>query len=121
MTKKQTGILLKNYYGTGGERSAFDLLNMFDEVNFKIIFVTAHSHYAIKAIKFSAIDFLLKPVEASDLIESTKKAIKEINYNHQAQYKGLVFNPKEFISWLYQFKTGWCFYQLMRSSDLKLT
>ncbi len=74
------------------ERSAFDLLNMFDEVNFKIIFVTAHSHYAIKAIKFSAIDFLLKPVEASDLIASTKKAIREINYNHQVQYKGLVEN-----------------------------
>ncbi len=74
------------------EQTAFDLLNKFDEVNFKIIFVTAHAHYAIKAIKFSAIDYLLKPVEASDLVISLNKAIKEINFNHQHQYKGLVEN-----------------------------
>ncbi len=76
------------------DQSAFDLLSKFDEVKFKIIFVTAHSHYAIKAIKFSAIDYLLKPVEASDLIDAVTKAISEINFNHQNQYRGFVENLK---------------------------
>ena len=74
------------------EQSAFDLLKKFDEVSFKIIFVTAYSHYAIKAIKFSAIDYLLKPVEASDLVIAVNKASNEINYNHQNHYKGFVEN-----------------------------
>ena len=44
--------------GTG-----FDLLSKFDEINFEVIFVTAFDKYAIKAIKFSAMDYLLKPVD----------------------------------------------------------
>src|SRR5690554_1212997 len=44
--------------GTG-----FDLLKAFDSINFKYIFVTAYQEYAIRAFKFSAIDYLLKPVE----------------------------------------------------------
>lgn len=51
----------------------FDLLKMFDRINFRIIFVTAYSEYAIKAFRFSALDYLLKPVKIDELIEAVAK------------------------------------------------
>lgn len=54
--------------GTG-----FDLLKKFDDPFFRIIFVTAHSQYALKAFKFSAIDYLLKPVDIDDLKRAADK------------------------------------------------
>ncbi|MGQ0829501.1 MAG: LytR/AlgR family response regulator transcription factor [Bacteroidota bacterium] len=50
--------------------NAFDLLEKFKEINFNIIFVTAYDHYAIKAIKFSAIDYILKPVDPEELTKA---------------------------------------------------
>ena len=43
--------------------SGFDVLRQVAERNFDVIFVTAHNHYAIKAIKYSAVAYLLKPVD----------------------------------------------------------
>lgn len=74
--------------------SGFDLLRQIEKIDFKIIFVTAHSHYAIKAIRFSAIDYLLKPVDTDDLIDAVKNASNEAHINHQVQYKGLLSNLK---------------------------
>jgi two-component system LytT family response regulator len=54
--------------GTG-----FDLLKKFDDPFFRIVFVTAHSQYALKAFKYSAIDYLLKPVDVDDLKKSADK------------------------------------------------
>ncbi|MCD6018381.1 MAG: DNA-binding response regulator [Bacteroidetes bacterium] len=54
--------------GTG-----FDLLKKFDKINFKIIFVTAHQEFAIEAFKYSALDYLLKPLSPTNLIEAVKK------------------------------------------------
>ena len=53
--------------------NGFDLLNKFKEINFKIIFVTAYDAYALKAIKYSALDYLLKPVDKKELIEAVNK------------------------------------------------
>ena len=72
--------------------SGFDFLRQVDKVDFKIIFVTAHSHYAIKAIRFSAVDYLLKPVDTDDLIEAVKKASEENHINREDHYKGLLNN-----------------------------
>ncbi len=47
--------------------NGFDLLQKFDSINFDVIFTTAYDHYAIKAIKYSAIDYLLKPIDINDL------------------------------------------------------
>jgi two-component system LytT family response regulator len=59
--------------------SGFDMLRKIPQPSFKIIFVTAHSHYAIKAFKFSAVDYLLKPIDIDDLVESVNKVEREIN------------------------------------------
>ncbi len=47
--------------------NAFDLLNRLQPVEFKVIFVTAFDNYAIRAFKYSAMDYLLKPVDAEEL------------------------------------------------------
>lgn len=54
--------------------SGFKLLESLGEINFDIIFTTAYDQYAIKAIKFSAIDYLLKPIFPDDLVVAVKKA-----------------------------------------------
>jgi two-component system LytT family response regulator len=51
----------------------FDLINMFDKLDFKVIFVTAYSEYAVKAFRFSAVDYLLKPVRIDELISAVEK------------------------------------------------
>ena len=50
--------------------SGFDLLEHFPDRTFDVIFVTAHSHYAIKAFKFSAVDYILKPVDIQELVRA---------------------------------------------------
>ena len=47
--------------------NGFDMLEMFSNVPFEVVFTTAYGHYAIKAIKHSALDYLLKPVEVDEL------------------------------------------------------
>ncbi len=59
--------------GTG-----FDLLKKFDKIPFKIIFITAHEEYAVRAFKFSALDYILKPVTAGDLFLAIEKANEAI-------------------------------------------
>lgn len=59
--------------GTG-----FDLLKNIQTPNFQLIFATAHNQYAIDAFRFSAIDFLLKPVDPEILQTSIKRAIENI-------------------------------------------
>ena len=62
-----------------GKESSFDLLEQLNYTEFKIIFVTAHEEYALKAIKMSALDYLLKPVNPKDLIQAIKHASNQIN------------------------------------------
>jgi len=50
-----------------GSQSGFELLELFDEIKFQVAFVTAHEEFALKAIKFSAIDYIIKPASISDL------------------------------------------------------
>lgn len=56
-----------------GNRTSFELLDMFAPISFKVIFVTAHNDYAIKAFKYAAIDYILKPITSNDLLEAVKK------------------------------------------------
>lgn len=65
--------------------NGFDLLRMFKTIDFKIIFITAFSEYAVQAFRFSAIDYLLKPVKIAELIEAVNKVKLERTMNHSFQ------------------------------------
>jgi two-component system LytT family response regulator len=54
--------------GTG-----FDLLEILPETNFKLIFTTASDEFAIKAFKFSAVDYLLKPIDPDELMDAVSR------------------------------------------------
>ncbi len=56
--------------------NGFQLLEKLNEHNFKLIFTTSYDQYAIKAIRFSAIDYLLKPIDPSELKQAVQKAIQ---------------------------------------------
>ncbi len=55
--------------GTG-----IELLQKLPKIDFQVVFITAHNHYAVEAFKFSAIDFLLKPIDIEELIRSVQRA-----------------------------------------------
>ena len=60
------------------DKNGFDLLNELSPVHFEVIFVTAHNEYTIQAFKYSAVDYLLKPVEEDLLIEAVRRAGQRI-------------------------------------------
>jgi two-component system, LytTR family, response regulator len=62
--------------GTG-----FDLLTHFPEKDFDVVFITAFNHYAIKAIKFSAVDYILKPININEFIEAVNRVINKRSFN----------------------------------------
>ncbi len=53
--------------------NGFDLLRKLDQIDFKVIFTTAYDQYALKAFKYNAIDYLLKPIDKDELIEAVRK------------------------------------------------
>lgn len=54
--------------------NGFDLLERVRPVNFQVIFTTAYNQYALRAIKISALDYLLKPIDAEELVNAMQKA-----------------------------------------------
>jgi len=73
--------------GTG-----FDLLEKVEPAECKVIFITAYNEYAIKAIKFSALDYLLKPVDSAELIEAVNRADNLVSKELKTQIDTLVHN-----------------------------
>ena len=76
------------------EINGFDFLKMVKNRNFEIIFTKAHNQYAIKAIKFSALDYLLKPIEISELKEAISRVLANRNTqkNYEAIHENLLKN-----------------------------
>ncbi|MET4081005.1 two-component system LytT family response regulator [Pedobacter sp. UYP30] len=72
-----------------GRNTGFDLLNKLDEKLFEVIFVTAYDQYGIQAIKFAALDYLLKPVNIAELTAAVAKA--DIRIKDKMQYHQLSF------------------------------
>lgn len=58
------------------DMTGFELLQQLDDINFQTIFTTSHSHYAIKAFRFNALDYLIKPIVESELNEAIKRFLK---------------------------------------------
>ena len=75
--KHQPDIVLLDIEMPG--HSGLELLDFFDEneVNFSIIFTTAYNEYALKAFKFSAVDYLLKPIIPEELAEAIQRVSKQ--------------------------------------------
>jgi two-component system LytT family response regulator len=59
-------------------KNGFELLQMFEKITFRVVFITAYAEYAIKAFRFSATDYLLKPVMIDDLRSAVNKVKSEI-------------------------------------------
>lgn len=83
----QPGIVLLDIQMPDG--TGFDILNHFPTRKFKVIFFTAHKEYAIKAIKHTALDYLLKPVDRNELKSALERAIIELEENNNGNSENL--------------------------------
>jgi len=72
--------------------SGFDLLASIDDGFFSVIFVTAYDQYAIQAFKFAALDYLLKPVDGTELKRAVDKHIKNTDSSLRKDQLSLVLN-----------------------------
>lgn len=68
------------------QKSGLDLLKLFPKINFQVIFITAHSNFAVDAIKFSAVGYVLKPIDDYELSFAVNKALERID-------SGLMYAP----------------------------
>jgi two-component system LytT family response regulator len=57
--------------------NGFTMLKQLTNKNFEVVFITAYDHYAIRAIKFSALDYLVKPIEIASLKAAVEKAVQK--------------------------------------------
>lgn len=73
-------IFLDINLGTG---NGFEVLEALTHLSLNVIFVTAHSEYGIRALKASAIDYLLKPLQSTELIKAVQKVKEKLQQNKQ--------------------------------------
>jgi len=69
--------------------SGFDLVRHFDKPFFKMIFLSSSIDYAVKAIKFNAVDYILKPIDVEELTLAINKAADQIRFEENLQQKAL--------------------------------
>ncbi|MBD3636011.1 MAG: response regulator transcription factor [Crocinitomicaceae bacterium] len=81
ITEKQPDIVFLDVNLPDG--SGFDLLSKIVRKNLKVIFITAYGDHALKAIKHSAVDYLLKPVIPDELVEAVEKATRFIQHDKE--------------------------------------
>ncbi len=66
--------------------NGFEMLEIIGDVSFSIIFTTAHDEFAAKAFRISAVDYLLKPIDANDLKIAVQKVEKKMDENSSLQH-----------------------------------
>ncbi len=74
------------------EKTGFDMLREIKDITFELIFTTAYEKYAVQAFKFSAIDYLLKPIDPDDLLTAVNKVAKKISGNEMAKKMDVLFH-----------------------------
>ncbi len=81
--------------------SGLELLDFFneDEINFSVIFTTAYNEYAIQAFRFSAIDYLLKPLQHTQLVEAVERFLKKQETQQSSQLINLKNNLNTTTNW----------------------
>ncbi len=74
--------------------NGFEMLEVLGDINFAIIFTTAHDEFAARAFRISAVDYLLKPIGADDLKEAVKKAEQKLQQTGNLHIENLLQNIK---------------------------
>ncbi len=72
------------------DMTGFELLQQLESINFQTVFTTSHSHYAIKAFRFNALDYLVKPINENELDEAVKRVFRSAN--NSTGVKNALFN-----------------------------
>lgn len=69
------------------KKNGFDVLEAFRNPSFDVIFTTAYNQFALKAFRFAALDYLLKPIDADDLVNSLKRYERKVqgSFNQQLE------------------------------------
>lgn len=88
------------------EGDAFDILDKIENIKAQVIFVTSYDEYAIKAFKYNAVDYILKPILIEDVVLSVNKAIKNIEQkqyfdfqkNMSSDFQSLVPENKDYLA-----------------------
>nr|WP_293299950.1 LytTR family DNA-binding domain-containing protein [Allomuricauda sp.] len=75
-----------------GDVTGFDLLSQLDHIDFELIFTTSFDSYALQAFKFSALDYLLKPIDKDDLKEAVKRVQQSKKLKETSQKIDVLFH-----------------------------
>lgn len=70
--------------------NGFELLEKLPDIDFELVFTTSYDQYAIKAFRFSALDYLLKPIDQDDLRKTVQKAVNSTSHVSPQQIKVLL-------------------------------
>lgn len=81
-----------------GEQTGFQFLQSFKAVNFEVIFTTAYDTYALKAFKFSALDYLLKPIDPLELEEAIGKMQKKLSFEDTRYKLDVLFHNMKLLA-----------------------
>ncbi len=65
------------------QETGFDLLQQLTDYEIEVIFITAYDEYGVQAIKYAALDYLLKPLDSTELNHAVQKAIRKLSYKKQ--------------------------------------
>lgn len=79
-------------------KTGFDLLRQIGQINFEIIFTTAYEQYAIQAFKFSAMDYLLKPIDKDELLQAIQKVHRKLMKESSAEKLDVLFHNLKGLS-----------------------
>lgn len=92
--EKEPDLVFLDIEMPGG--NGFEFLKMFDqEIQFDVIFTTAYGHYALQAIKFSAIDYILKPLDPDEIREAVRRFVHKqtlMSNRGSDQIETLIYN-----------------------------
>ncbi len=77
------------------EMTGFDLLAQLSDINFEVVFITGFDRYAVNAFRHSALDYLLKPVDADDLDSTVKKLVEKATQKETSKKLETLFHNFE--------------------------